>query len=636
MATIRPSINTNFSSRGNGTSQARQTVNKVSNIFSKKKVERRNILSRIFSYKKRRNEDERRKDSEQVLEAPNLAKANLFTPAKMIASATGGFFDRLLKVVGYLAAGWILRNLPTWIGMAQEFVARVNTAGKLISGFVSNVIGLFSGFGNVLTAIGKNIISFDFTDSNKNLSSAFGDLEKTINSMGSQLEETSKIFTTPLTEGKYSGKQIPKTGSEAPSTLYERPPSGPSGGGGGASSVASNTFSIIARGEGGYNSVNRGNAGDTPGGAKSVMGKNLTEMTVNEVVQAQRSGRLFAVGKYQIIPDTMTGFLQKMGISGNAKFDAATQEKFAEYVIRFKRPQVGKYLRGENNNRDEAVQDLAREFASVGLAYPENGKRRGQSRYAGSAGNNASISPDEVAAALDKDRKGGTQLQASSTSSTSQSSPSGARLTGNQNRGGNGKIIEYLTGDRSSPKYRSDHGGGNYHDHIAFDSQSTRDAAISWLRGKGWTIGSINTGSHASNSYHYSNQAFDIPFYPNQSRKGVPDNQSGETTLSSSLRRDLSSGGFTGQSIGGVSGSPGYSGAPAAEVSSPGAEEPQLGQERIGPMIIMMDDYSAQSPAPSPTAAPSPQSIGPSPKDCETNMLNTFIKNKLLLDLAYL
>ena len=169
---------------------------------------------------------------------------------------------------------------------------------------------------------------------------------------------------------------------------------------------ASNTFTLIGSGEGGYNSVNRGTAGDTPGGASSVMGRDLTEMTVDEVVAAQQAGELFAVGKYQIIPKTMPGFLDKMGISGDEIFNQSLQEKFPQYVLDHKRPAVGAYLSGKSNDRTAAIQALSREFAAVGLAYPEAGRQRGQSRYAGMSGNKASISPEAMGAALDKDRQG--------------------------------------------------------------------------------------------------------------------------------------------------------------------------------------------------------------------------------------
>ena len=72
-------------------------------------------------------------------------------------------------------------------------------------------------------------------------------------------------------------------------------------------------------------------------------------------------------------------------------------------------------------------------------------------------------------------------------------------------------VIEYLTGDRSSPGYRADHGGSNYHEHIAFASRQIRDNVIAMLRKSGIVIGSTDGGRHAPNSYHYSGQAVDIP-----------------------------------------------------------------------------------------------------------------------------
>lgn len=72
-------------------------------------------------------------------------------------------------------------------------------------------------------------------------------------------------------------------------------------------------------------------------------------------------------------------------------------------------------------------------------------------------------------------------------------------------------IKEYLTGDKSSPGYRRDHGGGNYHEHIAFANKALRDVAMAALKAQGVRIGSVNDGRHAKNSYHYSDQAFDVP-----------------------------------------------------------------------------------------------------------------------------
>ena len=214
-----------------------------------------------------------------------------------------------------------------------------------------------------------------------------------------------KIFSSlPDWMNPFKGKKDP---SPDEGTVTPTTPSVGVGASGGITR-SGDLFDVIASGEGGYESINRGVAGDTPGGAESVFGKKLSDMTVGEVMELQTQDKLFAVGKYQIIPETMKGFVRTMKISLDDKFDSTTQEKFKKYVTDFKRPAVGRYLRGESNNRAEAAQELAREFASIGLAYDEAGRVRGESRYSGMAGNAASISPEEIEAALDRGRFGQT------------------------------------------------------------------------------------------------------------------------------------------------------------------------------------------------------------------------------------
>jgi len=75
----------------------------------------------------------------------------------------------------------------------------------------------------------------------------------------------------------------------------------------------------------------------------------------------------------------------------------------------------------------------------------------------------------------------------------------------------NFQVIEYLTGDRSHGGFRTDHGGSNYHEHIAFATKAQRDAAVELLESNGIKAGSLNDGEHAPDSYHYSDQALDIP-----------------------------------------------------------------------------------------------------------------------------
>lgn len=186
-------------------------------------------------------------------------------------------------------------------------------------------------------------------------------------------------------------------------------------------------FDLIAKGEGGYNSINRGKAGDSPGGAAKYFGKNLTDMTVGEIMDLQAQNKVYAVGKYQIVPSTMKDFVARGGVSRSDMFNTKTQEKFPHYVVYKKRPTVAKYLEGKASLND-AILALSAEFASIGvpedtpagaasriglIGYPKSFRPKGTTFYGGTS-NRAHTTPEDVGSALQR-IKGGPQVKPPST-----------------------------------------------------------------------------------------------------------------------------------------------------------------------------------------------------------------------------
>jgi hypothetical protein len=286
-----------------------------------------------------------------------------------------------------------------------------NAAGKVLGGGRGKMLALGAGAlgtgmlaGGAINALtGSEDIQPAAVQQNipENLADSLSSIvDRFVNAIDSLIKSAGeKPKSTPRTSGGGGGGGGGDTGG-----------GGDGGNGGGA--AAENSMELIAGGEGGYNSINMGTAGDTPGGAKSVLGKNLTDMTVGQVMDAQANKGVHAAGKYQIIPSTMKGFVNKMGISREDKFNEATQEKFKEYVSKHKRPIVGSFVEGKvgENKIDDVVMELAREFASVGVPYDTIGNRgqrieKGQSFYSTEGGNAASINPDKLKQQLLLDRK---------------------------------------------------------------------------------------------------------------------------------------------------------------------------------------------------------------------------------------
>lgn len=184
---------------------------------------------------------------------------------------------------------------------------------------------------------------------------------------------------------------------------------------------------FIASGEGGYNSMNQGTSNDQIVGsthdASTIIDSNLTEMTISQVqtYQAKPSGdpkRLFAAGRYQIIPETMPSAIANSGLTNDLIFNEENQDILGAALIFGKRPIMGNYILGLHDNQHEAHLAFAQEWASV----PDPTKEPAQSYYG--HGNRSSHTNEQVAAALDAARsavstKCGAPLAAADTDSSS-------------------------------------------------------------------------------------------------------------------------------------------------------------------------------------------------------------------------
>jgi hypothetical protein len=176
-------------------------------------------------------------------------------------------------------------------------------------------------------------------------------------------------------------------------------PSSGAPGGTSSSSIANSGFgALIARGEGDYDSVNLGSKHGYRSGKE-----NLSGMTVSQVMESQRTGQFNAAGRYQLIGSTLSDAVKALGLKGDEKFDKGTQDRiFEQYLVNNKRRAIGDFIAGRSNDIRAAIKAASLEWASV--ADPSTGK----SHYAGVANNTASISPDDMARALQTSRAAAT------------------------------------------------------------------------------------------------------------------------------------------------------------------------------------------------------------------------------------
>ena len=123
--------------------------------------------------------------------------------------------------------------------------------------------------------------------------------------------------------------------------------------------------------------------------------KPLSEYTIGEVQEFQSrprdsTGKLWATGRYQIIPDTLNGLVTSLGLSKSDKYDKETQDKMG-YQLLAERKAIKDYITGQNEdnkeNAEKASLEVAKIWSSVGVPFPVQGRsqfvQKDQSFYYG-------------------------------------------------------------------------------------------------------------------------------------------------------------------------------------------------------------------------------------------------------------
>ena len=159
--------------------------------------------------------------------------------------------------------------------------------------------------------------------------------------------------------------------------------------------------SLMSKGEGDYNSVNLGKRFSNRSSTRD-----LSNMSVNEVMRAQEQREFNAAGRYQMIPETFKSGVKSLGLSGNERMTPELQDRFFyDYLI--KKAGGGgalAYIEGRHNDLNRAMTAMAKEWASFPVPHAMQGHKQqvnaGDSYYKNHGGNRAHISLEESRAAL--------------------------------------------------------------------------------------------------------------------------------------------------------------------------------------------------------------------------------------------
>ena len=161
---------------------------KESNIF------KRSLISRDNNFFRKRQENIRRKDREDEIEAVSLSGA-VKRRGTILAKSTRGFLGRMLDFVGILLIGWALINLPKIIKALRGLINLIRKVTGILGTFINAIKDIVVGIGTVISDAISKLPSFDFEKNKRgieeNLERASGGLTR----LDRQLVQSGNDFT---------------------------------------------------------------------------------------------------------------------------------------------------------------------------------------------------------------------------------------------------------------------------------------------------------------------------------------------------------------------------------------------------------------------------------------------------------
>jgi hypothetical protein len=346
------------------TISTRKSSIKAIKVFQKKKLvgdrinQKERRLNQLFRF---RNE---RRSREDILEANKSSGGGI---AARALDKGKGFLGRIMNALGYLLLGWLTTQLPRILAFIDTLKYRIGNIIEAGKGMLRDVRNIVVGIKGVVSQAIANIKNFDFTDKEGKLQKEMDELNASFDSLGNNFDEAVENFkniTKPKPEPEFQGPGGDPSGSgkgqaqQRPSqSTTESTPATPSTSGSTSGSNYSSRLQPIHRqalnkiseyesaAAGNYNAMNQGTvpdgAGRRPysGPSKGGIGKDLTNMTIAEILQSQNKklgnnqGFIHAAGRYQFLKGTLESVLRYAGISDKVKFSPDVQDYLAAVLL---------------------------------------------------------------------------------------------------------------------------------------------------------------------------------------------------------------------------------------------------------------------------------------------------------------
>ena len=152
------------------------------------------------SYFRKRQENIKRKDREDEIEASTVGGAIRRT-GSVASKSTRGFLGRILDTIGVLFVGWMLTTLPALNKSIVGFIGRVSTLMRALNGMIDSIINNLSFFESNLKNSDEAIRQIDFTEDERYMKEELDSTDDSFRKLTRDVFSTFETFNDPRSMG---------------------------------------------------------------------------------------------------------------------------------------------------------------------------------------------------------------------------------------------------------------------------------------------------------------------------------------------------------------------------------------------------------------------------------------------------
>ena len=179
---------------------ARKNADQAIKTIRQKNIFKRSLVRNDDLYFRKRQENIRRKDREDELEASSVQGAPK-TQGTILGKSTRGFLGRILDFLGILLIGWAITNLPKIIQGIEGLIKRISSVTGILSLFVDGIKFVLGGIGTLLQNAISSLLRFDFLTQKKEVESGLESANTGLAQARNELNTAASEFQQPENYG---------------------------------------------------------------------------------------------------------------------------------------------------------------------------------------------------------------------------------------------------------------------------------------------------------------------------------------------------------------------------------------------------------------------------------------------------